>query len=51
VTTSPVVEELQKAAVSVNNQKQETQAKGTNSPASKGKNNNGASTNKNRKKK
>ncbi|MDY0944335.1 YsnF/AvaK domain-containing protein [Priestia megaterium] len=51
VTTSPVVEELQEAAVSVNNQKQETQAKGTNSPASEGKNNNGASTNKNRKKK
>ncbi|WP_061860423.1 YsnF/AvaK domain-containing protein [Priestia megaterium] len=51
VTTSPVVEELQEAAVSVNNQKQETQAKGTNSPASEGENNNGASTNKNRKKK
>ncbi|MGN7233507.1 YsnF/AvaK domain-containing protein [Priestia megaterium] len=51
VTTSPVVEELQEAAVSVNNQKQETQAKGTNSPASEGKNNTGASTNKNMKKK
>ncbi|MGB8269877.1 MAG: YsnF/AvaK domain-containing protein, partial [Priestia megaterium] len=50
VTTSPVVEELQEAAVSVNNQKQETQTKGTNSPASEGKNNTGASTNKNRKK-